>query len=152
MFTALLSRPALTATCAALTLAACASTPAGDPMGGVPATSYVLVGIANDTVPLRNITLTATPEGVQGRGPCNGYAARNTAQWPAVALEPIRTTGVTGCKDLAIEQRFLNALQQANVAEYYGGVLRFKGPTWLIMETGVPADQAQDALTVARGN
>lgn len=137
---------------AAMTLAACNSQPAGDPMGGLPANDYVLVGIGNGTVPLRNITLTLRPEGVSGRTPCNGYAARNTVPLPAVAFETIQTTGVTNCKDAAIEQRYLNALQQANEMEYFGGVLRIKGPTWLIFESGRPADTATDALSQARGN
>ena len=146
-------RPAAGLACAAtLLLAACASEPAGDPMGGIPANDYVLVGIGNGTVPLRNITLTTRPEGISGRGPCNGYAARNTVPLPAIALEPLQTTGVTECKDLAVEQRFFQALQQATEMEYYGGVLRIKGPTWLIFESGRPADQATDALAAARGN
>lgn len=146
-------RPALAlAALSALALAACNNEPAGDPMGGLPANDYVLVGIGNGTVPLRNITLTLRPEGVSGRGPCNGYALRNTAPLPAVAFEPIQTSGITGCKDEAVEQRFFNALQQANEMEYYGGVLRIKGPTWLIFESGRPADLATDALSAARGN
>lgn len=145
-------RPALAlAAIATFTLSAC-SEPAGDPMGGIPANDYVLVGIGNGTVPLRNITLTTRPEGVSGRGPCNGYAAKNTVPLPAVAFEPLQTTGVTDCKDLAVEQRFFEALQQANSMEFYGGVLRIKGPTWLIFESGRPAEQATDALSAARGN
>ncbi|MBM3604925.1 MAG: META domain-containing protein [Alphaproteobacteria bacterium] len=145
--------PAVAAAAAAtLMLAACNSEPAGDPMGGIPANDYVLVGIGNGTVPLRNITLTTRPEGISGRGPCNGYAARNTVPLPAVAFEPLQTTGVTECKDIAVEQRFFQALQQATEMEYYGGVLRIKGPTWLIFESGRPADQATDALSAARGN
>jgi len=146
------SRPVLAlAALATLALSAC-SEPAGDPMGGIPANDYVLVGIGNGTVPLRNITLTTRPEGVSGRGPCNGYAAKNTVPLPAVAFEPLQTTGVTDCKDLAVEQRFFEALQQANSMEFYGGVLRIKGPTWLIFESGRPAEQATDALSAARGN
>lgn len=146
------TRPALAlAALAVLTLAACETTPAGDPMGGIPANDYVLVGIGNGTVPLRNITLTTRPEGVSGRGPCNGYAARNTVPLPAVAFEPLQTTGVT-CSDSALEQRFFLALQQATEMEYYGGVLRIKGPTWLIFESGRPAEQQTDALSAARGN
>lgn len=146
------SRPVLAlAALATLALSAC-SEPAGDPMGGIPANDYVLVGIGNGTVPLRNITLTTRPEGVSGRGPCNGYAAKNTVPLPAVAFEPLQTTGVTGCADEAVEQRFFQALQQATSMEYYGGVLRIKGPTWLIFESGRPAEQATDALSAARGN
>ena len=138
---------------AALSLAACApAQPAGDPMGGLPANDYVLVGIGNGTVPLRNITLTLRPEGISGRGPCNGYAARNTVPLPAVAFEPLQTTGITDCKDLEVEQRFFNALQSATEMEFYGGVLKIKGPTWLIFESGRPAAQATDALSAARGN
>jgi heat shock protein HslJ len=145
--------PALVlAAAATVFVAGCNQKPAGDPMGGIPANDYVLVGIGNGTVPLRNITITVRPEGVSGVGPCNGYAARNTVPLPAVAFEPLQTTGVTACKDLAIEQRYFDALQQANDMEYYGGVLRIKGPTWLIYESGRPAGMATDALSAARGN
>lgn len=146
------NRPVLAfAALATLALSAC-SEPAGDPMGGIPANDYVLVGIGNGTVPLRNITITVRPEGVSGVGPCNGYAAKNTAELPAVAFEPLQTSGVNDCKDLAVEQRYFNALQQATEMEYYGGVLRIKGPTWLIFESGRPAAMATDALSQARGN
>jgi heat shock protein HslJ len=137
---------------AALALAACNPQAAQDTMGGLPANDYVLVGIGNGTVPLRNITLTLRPEGVSGRGPCNGYAMRNTVPLPNVAFEPIQTSGISDCKDAAIEQRYFDALQQATQMSYFGGVLRIKGPTWLIYESGRPADQATDALSQARGN
>ncbi|WP_265500178.1 META domain-containing protein [Paracoccus beibuensis] len=147
------NRPVLAvAAIAVLALSACNSQPAGNPMGGIPANDYVLVGIGNGTVPLRNITITVRPEGVSGVGPCNGYAAKNTVPLPAVAFEPLQTTGVTDCKDLAVEQRYFTALQQATEMEYYGGVLRIKGPTWLIFESGRPAAMATDALSQARGN
>lgn len=137
---------------AALTLAACTPQATTNTMGGLPANDYVLVGIGNGTVPLRNITLTLRPEGVSGRGPCNGYAVRNTVPLPNVAFEQIQTSGVADCKDAAIEQRYFDALQQATQMSYFGGVLRIKGPTWLIFESGRPADQATDALAQARGN
>lgn len=146
-------RPAFAlAAAAVLTLAACETPPPVDPMGGIPANDYVLVGIGNGTVPLRNITLTTRPEGVSGRGPCNGYAATNTVPLPAIAFGPLQTTGVTACDDLAVEQRFFTALQQATSMEFYGGVLRIKGPTWLIFESGRPADTGTDTLSAARGN
>ena len=54
-------RPALAlAAIATLTLSAC-SEPAGDPMGGIPANDYVLVGIGNGTVPLRNTGSAISP-------------------------------------------------------------------------------------------
>lgn len=153
-----LRRPTLAAAtlvAAALALSACAK-PEPRTTGfvnGIPLGDYVLVGIANGGVPLRNVTLSVVENGVSGRAPCNGYAAQNTVQLPALALEPIRTTDQT-CKDQALETRFLNALQQATEMEYFGGVLRIKGPTWLIFEAGVPASgetSSINALDAARG-
>lgn len=149
-------RPGLAAAlvAAALTLAACAPEPPRTvgTVNGVPLGSYVLVGIGNGTVPLRNMTLTVAETSVTGHGPCNSFAAANSAELPAVALGPLQTSQAA-CDKAQLEQRYFDALRQASSMEYYGGVLRVKGPTWLIFERGVPAaEAATSALDTARAN
>lgn len=141
---------AATALAATLALAACQETPPPTAVGGIPLGDYVMVGIGNGTVPLRNITLQVNETSISGRGPCNGYGAQNTAELPALALANFTTTYAT-CKDQALEDRFFNALRQATEMEYYGGVLRVKGPTWLVFERGVPASMVgANVLEAAR--
>lgn len=134
-------------TAAALALAACEPTPPVDPAndrGFIPGGDYALVGMDGATVPLRNMTLTIAEGSISGRGPCNGYGARNNAELPLVALSPLQTTGVACGKNTTIENRFFQVLQSATEMEYYGGVLKVKSPqTWLIFERGVTATQAQ---------
>lgn len=144
---------AATALAATLTLAACAETPPPTAVGGIPMGDYVLVGIGNGTVPLRNITLKLAETSITGQGPCNGYGAANIAELPAIQLDGFNTTRAT-CPEQDLENRFFDALRQANTVEYHGGVLRIKGPTWLIFERGVPLAQATsgvNALEAARG-
>lgn len=144
---------AATAVVATLALAACEDSKPRAAVGGIPLGDYVMVGIGNGTVPLRNVTLQLSEDSIAGRGPCNGYGAKNTADLPALALSGFTSTNAT-CKDQALEERFFNALRQATEMEYYGGVLRVKGPTWLIFERGVPASLATSgvsALEAARG-
>lgn len=133
-------------TAAALVLAACEQTPpvSPDDRGFIPGGDYALVGMDGATVPLRNMTLTVGESTVSGRGPCNGYGARNTAELPLVALSPLQTTKVDCGKNTTIENRFFAVLQSATEMEYYGGVLKVKSPsTWLIFERGVTEAQAQ---------
>lgn len=141
-------------TAAALVLAACEPTPAVSPddRGFIPGGDYVLVGMDGATVPLRNMTLTIAETSISGRGPCNGYGARNTAELPLVALSPLQQTGVACGKNATLENRYFSVLQAATEMEYFGGVLKVKSPsTWLIFERGVPEAQAQiSALDQAR--
>jgi heat shock protein HslJ len=134
-------------TAAALALAACEPTPVVDPAndrGFIPGGDYALVGMDGATVPLRNMTLTIAETTVSGRGPCNGYGAKNNAELPLVALSPLQKTNVPCGKNTTIENRFFSVLQSATEMEYYGGVLKVKSPqTWLIFERGVTGTQAQ---------
>ena len=134
-------------TAAALVLAACEPTPVVDPAndrGFIPGGDYALVGMDGATVPLRNMTLTIAETTVSGRGPCNGYGAKNNAELPLVALSPLQKTDVPCGKNTTIENRFFSVLQSATEMEYYGGVLKVKSPqTWLIFERGVTGAQAQ---------
>lgn len=139
---------------AALALAACEQTPpvSPDDRGFIPGGDYALVGMDGATVPLRNMTLTISESAVSGRGPCNGYGAKNNAELPLVALSPLQTTNVDCGKNTTIENRFFQVLQSATEMEYYGGVLKVKSPqTWLIFERGVTETQGQvTALDQAR--
>lgn len=141
---------ALAATAA---LAACEDPQPRTSVAGIPMGDYVMVGIGNGTVPLRNVTLTLTENAVSGRGPCNSYGANNAAELPQLAVSNFTTTE-RSCEFQELEDRFFNALRQANEIEYFGGVLRVKGPTWLIFERGVPAAYATSvsALDAARGS
>ena len=144
-------------TFAGVALAACASATApggfapGEDRGFIPGGSYVLVGMDGKTVPLRNVTLVVEENRLSGQAPCNGYSATNNAELPAIALSPIVATKVA-CKDMKLETRFLSVLQQANSADFYGGVLRVKSPsTWLIFERGMRDTSGVSALEQARG-
>lgn len=131
-------------TAATLALAACepAASVSPDDRGFIPGGDYVLVGMDGATVPLRNVTLTIAENGVSGRGPCNGYGARNNAELPLVALSPLQRTSVPCGKNATLENRYFSVLQSASEMEYFGGVLKVKSPqTWLIFERGVPEAQ-----------
>ena len=141
-------------TAASLALAACEPTPVVSPddRGFIPGGDYALVGMDGATVPLRNMTLTVAESSVSGRGPCNGYGAKNNAELPLVALSPLQRTNVPCGKNTAIENRFFSVLQSATEMEYFGGVLKVKSPqTWLIFERGVTEAQTQvSAVDTAR--
>lgn len=140
------------ATAASLALAACAPSKPVDPndTGFIPGGDYVLVGMDGGAIPLRNMTIKIEEKRVSGHGPCNGYAAVNNAELPAVALTSFTSPGVP-CKDSKIENRFFSTLQTATAMEFYGGVLKVKSPqTWLIFERGVSGADAVSALERAR--
>lgn len=129
--------------CAALAgltaLAACEPMPsASTPGSNVPTGPYVLVGIASDTVPQRNVGLTIEADGsISGQGPCNHYSAPQTAEPPAFKLGALTTTRA-GCSGTAgqLEARYFQALSQATGVTYDGGVLKITGPTYLTYEPG----------------
>ena len=153
-----MSRPArlglsLAAVTAVFALAACEPSAPPDPndRGYIPGGDYVLVGMDGAAVPLRNVTMKVEEKRLSGLGPCNGYSAANTAELPAVALEPIVSNRMA-CKNSTLENRFFSVLQSASEMEFYGGVLKVKSPsTWLIFERGVRADSSVNALDQVRG-
>lgn len=118
-------------------LAACEPT-TGGAGSNVPTGQYVLVGIASDTVPQRNVGLTINADGsVSGQAPCNTYAAKQTAVPPGFTLGEITTSGVPcGGNAGALERRYFDALGQADGISYLGGVLKITGPTYLTFEPG----------------
>lgn len=123
---------------ATLGLAACEPTTPATPGSTIPTGPYVLVGIGSDTVPQRNVGMTINPDGsISGQGPCNSYAAAQTAEPPGFTLAPMTTSRV-GCSGRAgqLEQRYFQALQAANGINFQGGVLTVQGPTYLTYEPG----------------
>lgn len=61
-------------------------------------------------------------EEVNGRAPCNGFGARQTAPYPWFKLGPIRATK-RACPDLKAEGVFFKALGEMSLAEVSGDVL-----------------------------
>ncbi|KGJ04757.1 Heat shock protein HslJ [Paracoccus halophilus] len=131
--------PMISAALAAmLGLAACEPTTLSASGENIPTGPYVLVGIGADTVPERNVGLTIESDGsISGQGPCNSYAAAQTAEPPAFALGPM-TTSRSGCSGRAgrLESRYFQALAQATGITFLGGVLTIEGPTYLTYEPG----------------
>lgn len=136
----------------ALTVAAVATlglTACGEPKtpadalseGGIPMGDYVLVGIGQDAAPGRNILLTLRPGSVSGSGPCNSYRGTLSTKFPQMRIQEMTWTDM-GCKlslETRLEQRYFEALTQANTAVWEGGVLKLVGSTYLTFEPGRPA-------------
>lgn len=129
----------LAAAAASLTaLAACEPTTGSGDGATIPTGSYVLVGIASDTVPQRNVGLTIEADGsISGQAPCNNYSAAQSATPPAFRLGEIQTSGAAcGGGRGRLEAQYFNALRQADGISYLGGVLKITGPTYLTFEPG----------------
>lgn len=131
-------RPVAIAATALLGLAAC------DPVssdvaaeGNVPLQSYYLVGLGPDAVPERNMAVRFTDNQIIGSGPCNSFIATNAARLPAIQVTNFAPTAEP-CDEAAQEQRFFTAMRQAVSADYSGGVLLVKGPTYMQFEPGRP--------------
>ena len=134
-------RPAALALTAAAALAACAPTDTGTTathQGGIPLGPYYIVGLGRDAMPNRNATLNLAPGQISGSGPCNNFTATNAATLPAIQITSFSSTEAA-CPNSAMESRYFNAINQATSAEYSGGVLILKGPTWLTFEAGTRA-------------
>ncbi len=130
-------RKAALSICAVTALAACAQQSSTSIEGNVPLNSYYMVGIGADAVPERNIAIRFTGRQVIGSGPCNTFVADNAATLPAIRLTNFQPE-TKPCKDAAEEQRFFNAMRSATSANYEGGVLLVKGPTYMQFEPGRP--------------
>ncbi|AUH32759.1 META domain-containing protein [Paracoccus tegillarcae] len=132
-------RPAAIAATALLGLAACepAATANATVEGNVPLESYYMVGIGQDAAPERNMAIRFTENQIIGSGPCNSFTATNAATLPAIQVSSFVPTAAP-CNESALEQRFFNAMRQATSADYSGGVLLVKGPTYMQFEPGRP--------------
>lgn len=129
----------LSAAAAALaTLAACEPTTSSGAGSNIPTGPYILVGIGSDTVPQRNVGITIEANGsVSGQAPCNHYSASQTAEPPGFKLSPLTTTRMAcGGNRGRLEQRYFNALSQADGISYLGGVLTITGAEYLTFEPG----------------
>lgn len=82
-----------------------------------------------DGVPVAAATeLVIDAEGaIAGQGPCNRFATRNRAAFPALDLAPIVATRMA-CPDLAAEQAAFDALAAMTAAAVEGLDLRLTGP------------------------
>ncbi|MFV0300836.1 MAG: META domain-containing protein [Paracoccus sp. (in: a-proteobacteria)] len=131
-------RPAAIAFAAISALAACEPAPSANGLtGNVPLESYYLVGIGQDAVPERNMAVRFTENQILGSGPCNSFTATNAARLPAIQVTNFVPTGAP-CREARQEQRFFEAVRGATSADYQGGVLLVKGPTYMQFEPGRP--------------
>lgn len=130
-------RTAAIALTAVTALAACEPTPGSEVAGNVPLNSYYMVGIGADAVPERNMAVRFTENQILGSGPCNTFTATNAAKLPAIQITNFVATS-NPCGETAQEQRFFNAIRGATSADYNGGVLLVKGPTYMQFEPGRP--------------
>lgn len=131
-------RPAATLLAAITALAACEPVPSANGLtGNVPLESYYLVGIGQDAVPERNMAVRFTGNQILGSGPCNSFTATNAASLPAIQVTNFVPTGAP-CGEGRQEQRFFEAVRGATSADYQGGVLLMKGPTYMQFEPGRP--------------
>lgn len=130
-------RPVALALTAAAALAACGPTPSSTAtsQGGIPFGPYYMVGIGKDATPQRNSTLVISGSQLTGTGPCNSFTATNSAEWPQMAVTNFVSTRMT-CRDQALENQYFGALAGATQAEFNGGVLVIKGPSWIQFEAG----------------
>lgn len=91
-----------------------------------PGATYALVEMSGRSVDAP-ITLGFPRRGAaSGRGPCNVYSATQTAPYPWIAFERIRTTR-RACPDLAVETRYFDMLAQMRIAEVAGDILILSG-------------------------
>ncbi|MFQ6553518.1 META domain-containing protein [Aestuariibius insulae] len=110
----------------ALGLAACTPDETVTAYGG--AGTWALTEIAGEEA---SGTLTLGPDGaVTGVGPCNRFTARQTAPYPWFELTPLAITKIA-CPDLEAEQRYVQALSDAAVAEVSGDTLLLSTDTGL---------------------
>jgi len=84
--------------------------------------NYVLIEMDGATVAAQ-ITLNISDSGqISGQGPCNSYAAEQTAPYPWFALGPILSTK-RACPDLALEGAYFDALSRMTISEVAGDFL-----------------------------
>lgn len=115
---------------AGFAIAACEPVTPDAPGSVVPTGPYVMVGVGQDTVPLRNVGINIKGETIDGQGPCNSFSAKQVGTPPGFAIADL-TTGQAACSGTAgaLEARFFQRLREANSIKYLGGVLTIMGPT-----------------------
>jgi heat shock protein HslJ len=77
-----------------------------------------------DAIPYQGAATISFPETgqVRGQGPCNTYAAQQSAPYPWFSIGPLRATR-RACDDLVQETRFFRALESMTVIEVSGTVV-----------------------------
>ena len=102
--------------------------------GGIPFGTYTLVGFGKEAVPTRDSTIRLTKNGFSGNGPCNTFTGVNAATLPAIQVTTMNWTD-NPCGHKGFEGRFINAITQANLAVWEGGVLKIQSPLgWITAE------------------
>lgn len=104
-----------------LILAAC---PKDETISGYADQDMIFSLVELDGKPFGAEATIAFPEegNVRGNGPCNSYAAEQTAPYPWFRMSAIRATR-RACADLPLETEFFDALQEMTLIEVLGGTL-----------------------------
>ncbi len=90
--------------------------------GYVDSTSWKLTEINGKAFNDRAILSFPSQGRVEGKAPCNGFAAEQTAPYPWFKLGPILSTKM-GCPNLDAEDQFLTSLAAMRIAETLSGTL-----------------------------
>ena len=87
-----------------------------------PSATYRLTDIAGASFEALATVSFPDPGTAKGHGPCNTWAAKQSAPYPWIELGPIAATR-RACQDMASEQVFFEILTQITLAEVQGEVL-----------------------------
>ncbi|MEM1388620.1 MAG: META domain-containing protein [Pseudomonadota bacterium] len=88
---------------------------------------YRLIEIGGQPAPA-DATIRFTEKGrIDGTGPCNSYAAAQTAPYPWIEVGAMASTR-KACPDLAFETEFFEALQAVTLAEVSGPIVILSDP------------------------
>ena len=102
--------------------------------GGIPFGTYTVVGFGKEAVPTRSATIRLTKNAFTGNGPCNTFSGVNAATLPAFQVTSMNWTD-NPCGHKGFEGRFLQAVTQANLVTWEGGVLKIQSPLgWITAE------------------
>lgn len=108
---------------AAVTLLAASCSPDESISGQAqPSDVFVLQTLDGAAVPARITLSFPEPGRIAGEAPCNRYFGRQTAPLPWVEIDQIGATK-RACPDLALESRYLQALQDMTLIELTGDTL-----------------------------
>lgn len=100
----------------------------------LPTGTWHLIAIDGRIAPADATLVFQGETGISGKAPCNGWSARNSAAYPALKVEAIRSTK-RACDQLDEENRFfksLIAMQSAEIEDETHLILR--GPDGRTME------------------
>ena len=102
--------------------------------GGIPFGTYTVVGFGKEAVPTRDATIRLTQNAFSGNGPCNTFSGVNAAALPNFRVTTMNWTD-NPCGHKGFEGRFINAITQATLVQWEGGVLKIQSPLgWITAE------------------